>query len=244
MNATDADLDYTPEEMMTIAAARCFRDRATCFVGVGLPSVAACVARELHAPNVILAYESGVIGAKPTVPPLSIADPELAETADFIVSVPEIFSYWLQGGRIDIGFLGAAQIDRFGNLNSTVIGSYRSPKIRLPGAGGATQIAANAKEIVVIVRQNPKAFVPSVDFISTAPCKGRTTVVTDLGILETDPSSGDLILTAQHPRVTLDEIEKATGWRLSAATGIRETPAPTVEELRALRDLTARSKTP
>src|SRR5436190_9350542 len=139
---------YTPEEMMTVAAARTFKDRATCFVGVGQPSIAACLARAIHAPNITLVYESGAIGAKPTVPPLSIADPELAETADFIVSVPEIFTYWLQGGRIDMGFLGAAQIDRLGNVNSTVIGAYDSPKVRLPGAGGAPHIAANAREIV------------------------------------------------------------------------------------------------
>src|SRR5262245_64296620 len=160
-------MNYTSEEMMTIAAARKFLDRTVCFVGVGLPSVAACVARELHAPNMTLVYESGAIGAKPTKAPLSIADLELAETADFIVSVPEIFGYWLQGGRIDMGFLGAAQIDRFANLNSTVIGDYFSPKVRLPGAGGAPQIAENAREIVVIVRQNPKAFVSRVDFVST-----------------------------------------------------------------------------
>src|SRR5438876_5975943 len=146
--------DYTPDEMMTVAAARKFRDSATCFVGVGLPSVAACLARLLHAQDIILVYESGAIGPKPTAPPLSIADDELADTADFIVSVPEIFSYWLQGGRIEMGFLGAAQIDRFANINSTVIGDYHSPKVRLAGAGGAPQIAAHARQILVIVRQS------------------------------------------------------------------------------------------
>src|SRR5438067_5793557 len=174
---------YTPDEIMTIAAARKFRDRATCFVGVGLPSIAACLARQLHAPDIVLVYESGAIGAKPAKPPLSIADEELAETADFIVSVPEIFSYWLQGGRIDIGFLGAAQIDRFANLNSTVIGKYDSPKVRMPGAGGAPQITTGAREIVVLLRQTTRSFVSELDFLTTARCKGPTTVITDLGIL-------------------------------------------------------------
>lgn len=229
---------FTPEEMMTIAAARTFRDGATCFVGVGLPSVAACLARELHAPNIVLVYESGAIGSKPTRPPLSIADPELAETADFLVSVPEIFGYWLQGGRIEMGFLGAAQIDRFANLNSTVIGDYRSPKVRLPGAGGAPQIAENAGEIVVIVRQNPKAFVSSVDFVSTvagARPSGPTTVVTDLGIMETEPATGELILTSRHIDVSVEKIQEATGWPLVIAKDLAETPPPTEEELTALR---------
>jgi glutaconate CoA-transferase subunit B len=234
--------DYTSEEMMTIAAARRFRDRATCFVGVGLPSVAACLARELHAPNITLVYESGAIGAKPTTPPLSIADPELAETADFIVGVPEIFAYWLQGGRIDIGVLGAAQIDRFANINSTVIGDYNSPKVRLPGAGGAPHITANAREIVVILRQTPKAFVSRVDFLSTAPSKGPTTVVTDLGILETDPATGELFLTSQYPGVTIDQVREATGWPLTIAAHLKETPAPSDEDLCALRQLNARAE--
>jgi len=230
---------FTLEEMMTVAAARTFRDGATCFVGVGLPSVAACLARELHAPNITLVYESGAIGAKPTRPPLSIADPELAETADFLVSVPEIFGYWLQGGRIDMGFLGAAQIDRFANLNSTVIGDYASPKVRLPGAGGAPQIAENAREIVVIVRQNPKAFVSRVDFVSTARSSGPTTVVTDLGVMETDPAKRELVLTALHPGVSIEKIQEATGWPLMIAQDLTETYPPTAQELAALRLLTA-----
>src|SRR5436305_2297426 len=185
-------IDYTPDEMMTIAAARKFRDRATCFVGVGLPSVAACLARELHAPDLVLVYESGAIGPKPTKVPLSIADQELADTAEFVVSVPEIFSYWLQGGRIEMGFLGTGQIDRFANLNSTVIGKYPSPKVRMPGAGGAPLIAAGTREIVVIVRQTTKSFVAELDFLTTARCGGPTTVITDLGILETDPQTQEL----------------------------------------------------
>jgi glutaconate CoA-transferase subunit B len=233
---------YTSEEMMTIGAARKFRDRSICFVGVGLPSAAACVARHLHSPNITLVYESGAIGSKPTTVPLSIADPELAETAEFIVSVPEIFAYWLQGGRIDIGFLGTAQVDRFGNLNTTVIGDYRSPKIRLPGAGGAPHIAANTREIVVIVRHNPKTFVPRLDFVTTPRCEGRTTVVTDLGILESEPASGELILTSRHFGISVDQIREATGWPLNVADDLCETAVPTDEELGALRFLTDRTE--
>lgn len=239
MSVTE-QMDYTADEMMTIAAARLFRDGATCFVGVGQPSVAGCIARSAHAPKATLVYESGAIGAKPTTPPLSIADLELAETADFIVSVPEIFSYWLQGGRIDMGFLGAAQIDRFANVNSTVVGDYASPKVRLPGAGGAPQIAAHAREIVVIVKQSPKAFVAKVDFITTAAA-GRVTVVTDLGILQNDPAAGsrELSLVAIHPGVSAEQIQAATGWPITIAPGLPTTAMPTAEELQALRQLTA-----
>jgi glutaconate CoA-transferase subunit B len=230
-------MNYTPEEMMTIAAARRFRDRAVCFVGVGLPSVAACVARELHAPNMTLVYESGTIGAKPTKAPLSIADLELAETADFIVNVPEIFSYWLQGGRIEAGFLGAAQIDRFGNVNSTVIGNYNSPKVRLPGAGGAPHISANVREIVVIVRQTPKTFVARLDFLTTARTQARTTVVTDLGMLEMHPVSRELVLTSRYAGVSVEEIREATGWDLQISENLTETSEPTERELAVLREL-------
>ena len=229
--------NYTADEMMTIAAARKFRNRATCFVGVGQPSIAACLARQLHAPDIVLVYESGAIGPKPTKPPLSIADEELANTAEFIVSVPEIFSYWLQGRRIEMGFLGTAQIDRFANLNSTVIGKYLSPKVRMPGAGGAPLITAGAREIVVIVRQTPKSFVTELDFLTTAPCAGLTTVITDLGILETDPQSQELTLINYHPGMTVDRVRDATAWPLKIADCLSETPAPTSLELSALRQL-------
>jgi glutaconate CoA-transferase subunit B len=228
--------NYTADEMMTIAAARKFRNRATCFVGVGQPSIAACLARQLHAPDIVLVYESGAIGPKPTKPPLSIADEELANTAEFIVSVPEIFSYWLQGRRIEMGFLGTAQIDRFANLNSTVIGKYLSPKVRMPGAGGAPLITAGAREIVVIVRQTPKSFVTELDFLTTAPCAGLTTVITDLGILETEAQS-QLTLINCHPGVTVDRVRDATAWPLKVADCLSETPAPTSLELSALRQL-------
>src|SRR5437588_9767952 len=153
--------------MMAVAAARRLRDGANCFVGIGLPSRAANLARATHAPGCVLIYESGTIGAKPRQLPLSIGDGELAETADLVVSVPEIFSYWLQGGRIDVGFLGAAQIDRYANLNSTVIGSYDSPSVRLPGAGGAPEIAGSCRQVLVMLRQSSRTFVERLDFCST-----------------------------------------------------------------------------
>ena len=234
--------DYTPEEMMAIAAARRFRDRATCFVGVGLPSTAACLARALHAPDATLVYESGAIGSKPGVIPLSIADPELADTADMVASTNEVFTYWLQGGRIDLGVLGAAQIDRFGNINSTVIGDYVSPRVRMPGAGGAPHIAANAKEIVIIVRQDLKTFVSRLDFVTTPHCSGPTTVITDLGILEADPETGELVLTCRYQGVTLDQIRQATGWPLRFADQVDEVPPPEGRELRVLRDLNERTR--
>jgi glutaconate CoA-transferase subunit B len=163
---------YTADEMMAVAAARRLRDGTVCFVGIGLPSQAANLARATHAPGCVLIYESGAIGAKPTRLPLSIGDGELAETADAVVSVPEIFSYWLQGGWIDVGFLGAAQIDRFGNLNSTVIGEYDRPKVRLPGAGGAPEIAAWCGETFVMLRQTPRTFVEQLDFRTTVRVAG------------------------------------------------------------------------
>jgi glutaconate CoA-transferase, subunit B len=233
---------YTSDEMMIIASARRFCNGRRCFVGVGLPSVAACVAREKYAPDVTLIYESGAIGAKPTVPPLSIADIELAETASLIVSVPEIFAYWLQAGRIDIGFVGAAQIDRFANINSTVIGDYAAPKIRLPGAGGAPQIAANTREVVVIMRQSTKAFVAYLDFLTTPRCKGPTTVITDLGIMQTNGATGELALTSIHPDVTLEQVREATAWPLEVSSELRETVAPSLEELAVLREVNARAE--
>jgi glutaconate CoA-transferase subunit B len=234
--------DYTSEEMMTIAAAREFKRRKICFVGVGLPSVAACLARQAYDPGIVLMYESGVIGAKPTAPPLSIADPELAETAVSVVSVPEIFSYWLQGGRVDVGFLGAAQIDRFGNLNSTVIGDYQSPKLRLPGAGGAPQIAAHAREIVVIVRQTLKTFVSQLDFLTSARSKNRTTVVTDLGILQSDGESRELLLVSRYPGVDIKQVLDATGWPLRSSDSLVETAPPSLQELALLRELNEKTQ--
>jgi glutaconate CoA-transferase subunit B len=226
---------YTTDEMMTVEAARRLADGAVCFVGIGLPSLAANLARRTHAPRCVLIYESGPIGSKPTVPPLSIGDGELAETADFTVSVPEMFAYWLQGGRIDVGFLGAAQIDRHGNLNSTVIGDYDHPKVRLPGAGGAPEIATNVRDVFVMLRQSPRAFVDELDFVSSVGSKVRV-VVTDLGILEPD-ENGELTLTRLHPGATAEQAQAATGWELKVAAELGATEPPTEAELEALRAL-------
>jgi glutaconate CoA-transferase subunit B len=229
---------YTKDEMMTVEAARRLADGDVCFVGIGLPSLAANLARRTHAPRCVLIYESGTIGAKPTVPPLSIGDGELAETADTVVSVPEIFAYWLQGGRIDVGFLGAAQIDRHGNLNSTVIGEYDHPSVRLPGGGGAPEIARHCREIFVMLRQSSRSFVEQLDFLSSAGDR-VSTVVTDLGVLEPDPETGELTLTTLHRGATVEEAIEATGWTLRVADSVGETARPSEGELAALRSLAA-----
>lgn len=246
---------YTPNEIMTITAARGLKNGDVCFVGIGLPSAASNLARLTHAPEVVLIYESGTIGAKPHVLPLSIGDGELADTADTVVSVPEIFRYWLQGGRIKIGFLGAAQIDRYANINTTVIGSYDRPKVRLPGAGGAPEIASNAEEVWIILKQNTKTFVERLDFLTTAGHltggnsrttagargKGPTRIITDLGVLEPDPDSKELTLVSLHPGVTLEQVRAATGWELKFAAHLTTTPPPSPAELQVLRDLNQRT---
>jgi glutaconate CoA-transferase subunit B len=233
-----ATATFTADEMMAVAAARLLRDGMVCFVGIGLPSEAANLARRTSAPGLVLVYESGTIGAKPTRLPLSIGDGELAETADAVVSVPEIFAYWLQAGRIDVGFLGAAQIDRYANLNSTVIGSYARPDVRLPGAGGAPEIASSAREVFVMLRQSPRTFVDRLDF-RTTPGTAVSTVVTDLGILEPRGGDRELTLTSVHPGVEADRAREATGWELRVADEPAATPAPTEAELTALRALRA-----
>jgi glutaconate CoA-transferase subunit B len=227
---------YTADEMMAVEAARRLRDGDVCFVGIGLPSLAANLARRTHAPSCVLIYESGTIGAKPEELPLSIGDGELAETAVSVVSVPEMFAYWLQGGRIDVGFLGAAQIDRFGNLNSTVIGDYDSPKVRLPGGGGAPEIASSVREVFVMLRQSPRTFVEELDFRTSAGDR-VTFVVTDLGVLEPDPGDRELVLTRVHPGVEVEQVREATGWELRVADEVGETEPPTEQELARLRAL-------
>lgn len=243
--------DYTPDEMMTIVASRSLVDGATCFVGIGLPSAAANLARRLHAPNIVLVYESGTIGSKPDVLPLSIGDGELAETADTVVPVREIFAYWLEGGRIDVGFLGAAQIDRYANLNTTVVGPYDRPTVRLPGAGGAPEIAASAKEVFVVALHRKRTFVAELDFRTTPGHleggesrraaglrgKGPTRVITDLGVLEPDPLDREIVLTRVHPGVSVGTVRDRTGWPLRVADALQETDRPRREELEALREL-------
>jgi glutaconate CoA-transferase subunit B len=229
-------MTFTADDMMAVAAARRLTNDNVCFVGIGLPSLAANLARRTHAPNCVLVYESGTIGAKPTRLPLSIGDGELAETADAVVSVPEMFAYWLQAGRMDIGFLGAAQIDRHGNLNSTVIGDYLTPKVRLPGGGGAPEIATSVADVFVMLRQNPRAFVEQLDFKTSLGDRVRV-VVTDLGILE--PRDGELTLVGVHPGVSVADVRAATGWALAVADDVGVTEPPTGVELDALRALEA-----
>ncbi len=230
---------YTAEEEMTVAAARRLADADVCLVGIGLPSLAANLARRLHAPRCVLIYESGTIGSKPAVPPLSIGDGELADTADTVVSVPEIFNYWLQAGRIDVGFLGAAQIDRHACLNTTVIGPYDLPRVRLPGAGGAPEIASSARRVVVVLRHSLRAVVDRLDFRTSVPGGGSTAVISGLGVLEAGPTDGELVPASLHPGVTVDDVRAATGWDLRVASVVGVTPAPTPAELHALRAITA-----
>ena len=228
---------YSADEMMAVEAARRLDNSTVCFGGIGLPSLAANLARRTHAPGCVLVYESGTIGAKPSRLPLSIGDGELAETADAVVSVPEMFGYWLQGRRIGVGFLGAAQIDRHGNLNSTVIGDYGTPKVRLPGGGGAPEIATSVENVFVMLRHSTRTFVPQLDFITSVGDNVRV-VVTDLGILE--PRDGELALVAVHPGVAAADVAAATGWDLRVAEEVHETARPTAGELEALRALETR----
>ncbi len=245
--------DYTRDEMMTVAAARLLRNGQVCFVGIGLPSAACNLARLTHAPGLVLIYESGTIGTRPTVLPLSIGDGELAETAVCVVPLPEIFSDYLQAGRIDVGFLGAAQIDRFGDLNSTVIGPYGKPRTRLPGAGGATEIAAHARQVFIVMKATPRSFVPKLDFqtsgghfpgraASGARGGGPAVVVTDVGILRPLPASGELALAAVYPGIPAEEAVAATGWPLAFAPEIGNIGPPTGPELAVLRALEARTE--
>jgi glutaconate CoA-transferase, subunit B len=243
----------TPEETMTIAAAREVEDGQVLLVGVGPPNAAANLARRLHAPDAVLIYESGAIEAKPVRLPLSIGDDDLAETAAEIVSVPEMFNYWVGAGRIDVGFLGAAQIDRHANINTTVIGSYEHPKVRLPGAGGAPEIAASSREVIVLLRQSKRSFVEKLDFTTSighgsGPGErdrlgftgaGPTVVITDLGILRPSPEDRELELVAIHPGVEVDQVREATGWPLRVCEPLATTEPPSERELGTLREMRA-----
>ena len=250
-----ATAGFTTSEMMTVAASRRLRNGAVCFVGIGLPSTAANLARLTHAPDIVLIYESGPIGAKPSVLPLSIGDGELAATADTVVSTAEIFRYWLQGGRVDVGFLGAAQVDRFGNINTTVIGPYDRPAVRLPGAGGASEIASMAREVLIVLQQSKRTFVERVDFITSAgyldggdararlgvPGRGPVAIITDLCIMEPDTGTCEFVVTRLHPGVTREKVVENTGWSVRFADDLGETAAPSESELFALRALLQRT---
>jgi glutaconate CoA-transferase, subunit B len=246
---------YTREEMMTVAAARMLENGCVCFVGIGLPSAACNLARLTHAPDIVLIYESGTIGTRPDVLPLSIGDGELATTATCVVSLPEIFSYYLQAGRVDVGFLGAAQIDRYGNLNSTVIGSYDHPATRLPGGGGAPEIAAHARKTLVVMKASPRSCVQRLDFCTSAGFlgggdarsgsgatgAGPAALITDVGILKPAPDTHELMLDSLYPGVELEEARAAFGWPLAVASGLARTPEPSDHELATLRALNART---
>jgi glutaconate CoA-transferase subunit B len=246
---------YTPAEMMIVAASRALTDDDICVVGIGMPSAACNLARLTHAPHITLIYESGTIAAKPTMLPLSIGDPELCETALTTVSVPEMFAYWLQGGRVTIGFLGAAQIDRFGNINSTVIGAYEHPAVRLPGGGCAPEIMSCCREVFVIVQHSLRAFVPRVDFVTSIgygtggdhrqrlglATVGPSLVVTDYCLMRPQPPTNELMVVSVHAGMTRDDIMQRTGWPVRFADPVTQTPPPTADELAVLRDLVTRS---
>jgi glutaconate CoA-transferase, subunit B len=229
--------EATSGELQTIVAARSLIGKRSCFIGVGRPSTAALLARMVHNPKLVLVYESGTIGAKPYHVPLSIGDGELAETADVVVSVPEMFNYWIGPGQVQVAFLGAAQVDRRANLNSTVIGDYHHPKTRLPGAGGAPEIATGCAEVVVIAPHSKRTFVEKLDFKTTTGAR-TTLVITDLGVLE--PVDGELTLTTLHPGVTAEQVQEATGWELKVLDSLQVSEAPSAEELAALRELVSR----
>jgi glutaconate CoA-transferase subunit B len=247
-----AEISWTSAEMMSVAAARVLPDGATCLVGIGLPGTAANLALRTHAPRLVLVYESGTIGSRPRTLPLSIGDGILAETADAVVPLVEIFNLWLQPGRIDIGFLGAAQIDRFANINTTIVGpSYRAPRVRLPGAGGAPEIAASCRQTVIVMPHSRERFVETLDFVTSVghgsgPGSrerlgllggGPSAVITDLGILEPDPDTLELVVTRLHPGVSGDQIRAATSWELRLSPAIATTPPPGPQELAVLREL-------
>ncbi|HLQ94608.1 MAG TPA: CoA-transferase subunit beta [Xanthobacteraceae bacterium] len=247
--------NYTSNEIMTIAAARALRNNDVCFVGIGMPSAASNLARLTHAPDITLIYESGTIATRPDVLPLSIGDGELCETALTTTPVVEMFRYWLQAGRMTVGFLGGAQIDRFANLNTTVVGSYDKPKVRLPGGGGAPEIASACGEIFIIMAQSKRAFADKLDFVTSMghgeggdhrarlglKTKGPTKLITDLCVFEPNPVTKEMIVSSIHPGVTRDQIAASTGWTVRFAANIAETPPPGSRELQVLRELHART---
>ena len=248
----DSDLTWSDDEIMTITAAKILKNTDTCFVGIGIPSTAAILAKSMHAPNLFLIYESGTVNTNPQKLPLSIGDGELANEALTVVGMPEIFNYWLQSGRIDVGFLGAAQIDRYANINTTYIGqTYQAPKVRLPGAGGATEIAGACKEVIIIINQTKRAFVNQVDFVTSMGFGdgvgsrekydlrggGPSKVITNLGILEPDPKTLELTMTYLHPGVSKEQVIENTGWELKFSQSMKITEQPKPVELTKIREL-------
>jgi glutaconate CoA-transferase subunit B len=247
--------DYKSNEMMTVAAARALKNDDICFVGIGQPSAACNLARLTHAPDITLIYESGTLATRPTILPLSIGDGELCETAITTVSVPEMFRYWLQGGRIKVGFLGGAQIDKYANLNTTVVGPYGKPKVRLPGGGGAPEIATSCGEIFIIMAQGKRSFVDKIDFVTSighvsggdsraklgVKTKGPTKLITDLAIWAPDPETKEMTVVSIHPGVTREQIQENTGWPVKYAASVEETKVPSAKELEVLRELHART---
>ena len=247
---TGMELGYSKNEIMIAASARLLGGAHNCFVGVGLPNMVCNLAQRTVAPELQLIYESGVYGARPERLPLSIGDPTLATGATSIVSMYELFAYYLQRGLVDVAFLGGAQIDRLGNLNTTVIGDYAHPKVRLPGSGGACEIAIHARQVLVIMRQAQRSFVDRLDFRTSPghsgdPARdaargwwgsGPTSVVTDLGTYTFDEASGEMTLVTLHPGVTLEDVRANMGWEPRVADAVGETPPPSADELRLIRD--------
>ena len=242
---------YSPSEMMAAVAARELQNGEVVFVGIGLPNLACNLARALQAPDLVLIYESGAVGAVPERLPVSIGDPSLVTGSLMVCSMADVFQLFLQNGKIEVGFLGGAQIDRWGNINTTVIGSYARPKVRLPGSGGAAEIAVHARRVLIISRLNPRAFPAEVDFITSPgqrskgksrrelgmPGAGPIKVITDKGILENDPATGEMVLTALYPGVTVEEVKASVGWPLRANPTLGEVAVPSVAELDLLRNV-------
>jgi glutaconate CoA-transferase subunit B len=243
--------EYTPAELMITSSARALAGEHVVFVGVGLPNIACNLARHSVAPDLELVYESGVFGSRPARLPLSIGDPTLVSGATLVCPMPDLFMYYLQGGRIEVAFLGAAQIDRFGNINTTVIGDYKQPKVRLPGSGGACEIATHAHKVFVIMRLKRRAFVEKIDFCTSAghlsggageraalgmPGAGPQLVVTDKAIFRFDRDTGEMVLASVHPGVNAEDVQAEVSWPLKISPDLQSTEPPTAEELRLIRE--------
>jgi glutaconate CoA-transferase subunit B len=244
-------MTYTPAEMMTAVAARELHDGEVVFVGIGLPNLACNLARATHAPNLVLIYESGAVGAVPERLPVSIGDPALVTGSLMVCSMADVFQSLLQNGRIEVGFLGGAQVDRYGNINTTVVGSYQHPVVRLPGSGGAAEIAIHARRTVVVSRLDRRAFPEQVDFITSPghcskgrrrgelgmPGAGPTRVITDKAVLEADAETGELVLAALYPGVDIAEVTAGVGWTLRCHNSLQQVDPPSERELYLLRDV-------